>query len=278
VKEVKAVPKFEILCVTMHQSDFSKVKAMNIHSDVVFSNQCDCTDYKELQFEGHTAKMISTATRGVGVNRNLGLLYATGDVCLFADDDVTYFDDAEQRIMAEFDAHPDADIIIFHLISNDPQRVIEHYSSTKKCRRPFRMPWGGVRIAFRLRAQRCANLWFSTLFGGGCIFPSGEDSMWLEDAKRAGLTFYVSKETIGRVSYETSSWFTGYDRRLFYGKGAIIYATKGAGFALWKWYYLFRYAKKGDLSLPEKMKWIQKGKRGYRELLSYEEYCKKYGE
>ena len=28
---------FEILCVTMHQNDFSKIKEMNIHSDVVFA-------------------------------------------------------------------------------------------------------------------------------------------------------------------------------------------------------------------------------------------------
>lgn len=26
---------FQILCVTMHQSDFSKLKGMNIHSDVI---------------------------------------------------------------------------------------------------------------------------------------------------------------------------------------------------------------------------------------------------
>ena len=269
------MPKFEILCVTMHQSDFSKVKAMNIHSDVVFSNQCDCTDYKELQFEGHTAKMISTATRGVGVNRNLGLLYATGDVCLFADDDVTYFDDAEQRVMAEFDAHPDADIIIFHLISNDPQRTIDPYPSTKKCRRPFRMPWGGVRIAFRLRAQRCANLWFSTLFGGGGIFPSGEDSTWLLDAKRAGLTFYVSKETIGTASFETSSWFTGYDEKLFYGKGAWIYHNHALLFPFWKIYYVLRFRKDGNLPLKQKAQWIENGKKGYQEMISYQTFCEK---
>lgn len=31
--------KFELLCVTMHQKDFSKIQEMNIHSDVVFANQ-----------------------------------------------------------------------------------------------------------------------------------------------------------------------------------------------------------------------------------------------
>ena len=63
--------RFQILCVTMHQKDFSKIKEMNIHSDVVFANQCDETRYDTLEFEGHRAEMISTATRGVGINRNL---------------------------------------------------------------------------------------------------------------------------------------------------------------------------------------------------------------
>ena len=81
----------------MHQSDFSKIKEMNIKSDVIFANQCDHTSYEELEFDGHTAKMISTATRGVGKNRNLALIYASADICLFADDDVTYDDGAEEK-------------------------------------------------------------------------------------------------------------------------------------------------------------------------------------
>mgnify|MGYP000166988024 CR=1 FL=1 len=30
---------FQILCVTMNQNDFSKIKQMNIHSNVIFANQ-----------------------------------------------------------------------------------------------------------------------------------------------------------------------------------------------------------------------------------------------
>ena len=113
---------FEILCVTMHQKDFSKIEQMNIHSDVVFANQADDTRYDELEFEGKKAKMITTATRGVGINRNLTLSYASGDVCLFSDDDVKYVDNLEETVLKEFDAHPDADVIIFNLESSDSNR------------------------------------------------------------------------------------------------------------------------------------------------------------
>ena len=93
--------EFQILCVTMHQNDFSKLKEMNVHSDIVYANQCDHTCFEEIEFEGHTAKMISTQTKGVGINRNLVLTYAEGDICLLADDDVCYNDDAEEKILAE---------------------------------------------------------------------------------------------------------------------------------------------------------------------------------
>ena len=50
--------KFEILCVTMRQNDFSKIREMNIHSDVVFANQCDHTSYEEIEFDGRDRKSV----------------------------------------------------------------------------------------------------------------------------------------------------------------------------------------------------------------------------
>lgn len=265
--------KFEILCVTMHQKDFSKLQEMNIHSDIVYANQCDRTAYDEMQFDGHTAKMISTQTRGVGKNRNLALIYASADICLLADDDVRYNDDAEEKILAEFESHPDADVIIFHFESDDPTRMLAKYAKTKKWRSP-RNPWGAVRIAFRLGAVKKANLWCTTLFGGGCTFPSGEDSLWLKAARKAGLTFYVSKETIGTVSFETSTWFTGYDKKYFYGVGACYAAMNPSISFLKRWYTVLRTRGDGELSASEKMRFMKYGKDGYQKMMSYDEYIK----
>ncbi len=267
--------RFEILCVTMHQKDFSKIEQMNIHSDVVFANQSDTTRYDELNFGGHCARMITTDTRGVGVNRNLALTYAKGEVCLFADDDVTYDDDMEQRVLAEFDAHPDADIIIFHLDTDSDRKQIK-YNQTKKCGRLSRTPWGAFRVAFRLSSVKKANLWFTTLFGGGCVFPSGEDSMWLADARKQGLTFYVSKETIGKVSFEESTWFTGYDEKFFYGKGAFYQAVHPKTKYLWMLYFAFRTKSKSKFSTEEKFVWMKNGIDGYAKAMSYSDYVKTY--
>lgn len=255
--------RFEILCVTMRQNDFSKLDEMNIHSDVVFANQCDRTAYDEREFDGHTAKMISTQTRGVGINRNTALMYASAEICLFADDDVKYVDNVEQLVLGEFDAHPDADVFIFNLDTDDTSRPQKKYSQTKKCSRFCRMPWGGVRIAVRLSSLRKANVWFTTLFGGGCLFPSGEDSLWLTDARRKGLTFYVSKETIGTVSFENSTWFSGADERFYRGKGAFYAAAHPKAFWLWMNYFVLRTKGKGTLTNAQKRALMKQGRADY---------------
>ena len=267
--------RFEILCVTMHQKDFSKIKQMNINSDVVFANQADKTAIDKLQFNGHNARMITTDTRGVGINRNIALLYARGEICLFADDDVIYDDDVEERVLAEFDAHPDADVIIFHFDTDSDRKQVK-YAKTKKCGRFCRMPWATFRVAFRLEAVRKANVWFTTLFGGGCVFPSGEDSMWLTDARKKGLTFYTSKETIGKVSFEESTWFTGFNEKMYYGKGAFYQALQPQFKYLWMIYFALRTHKVSELSVAERLMWMKYGSHGYCETISYDTYKKKY--
>lgn len=266
--------KFEILCVTMHQKDFSKIEQMNIHSDVVFANQADRTSFDELEFNGHCARMISTNTRGVGINRNLALTYAKGDICLFADDDVVYNDDAEEKVLAEFEAHPDADIIIFHFDTDSDRKQVK-YNKTRKCKGLYKMPWATFRVAFRLDSVIKANIWFTTLFGGGCIFPSGEDSMWLSEARRKGLTFYVSKETIGKVSFEESTWFTGFDEKMYYGKGAFYQTVHPKTTYLWMFYFAFRTHKFSSLSWSDRIIWMKNGIKGYNQMQSYQDFINK---
>ncbi|MBO5892290.1 MAG: glycosyltransferase, partial [Oscillospiraceae bacterium] len=255
--------KFEVLCVTMHQKDFSKIQEMNIHTDVVFANQADLTRFEEYNFENHRARMITTNTRGVGINRNLALLYAQGEICLFADDDVVYKEDMESLVLSEFDDHPDADIIIFHYDTNSDRKVKKN-SKVKKVSRFSRMPWGTFRVAFRLKELKKANIWFTTLFGGGCLFPSGEDSMWLTEARRNGLTMYVSDKTIGTVTHETSTWFTGYDEKFYFGKGAFYQGARPKFIRLWMRYFALRTRGWGNLSYSEKIKWMRLGAKGYR--------------
>lgn len=267
--------RFQILCVTMHQTDFSKISDMNIHSNVLFANQANETKYEKFCFENKKAEMITTETRGVGVNRNLSLTYATGEICLFADDDMLYRDDLETTVLNEFDAHPDADVIIFNIETDkDEIRKQKVYYKTKRCGPFSRMPWGGVRIAFRLDSVKKANVWFTTLFGGGAVFASGEDSIWLKEAKKKGLVFYVSDKFIGKVSFGESSWFTGRNEKLFYARGAYIYAMHKRSFWVWCLYYAFRFRKNSTISFADRLRWMKNGRNGFIDVVSYEKFSR----
>lgn len=271
------VVKFQILCVTMNQFDFSKIEEMNIHSDVVFANQCDKTSFMEKEFLGHKAQMISTNTKGVGINRNLALCYADADICILADDDIRYNDDLEKIVINEFEENPNADIIIFHLDTDTENRKLEKYKKTRKVHFWDRTPWGAVRVAFRLDRVREKNVWFSTLFGGGALFPCGEDSIWINDAKKNGLVFYVSDKTIGLVSCQESSWFTGFNEKRFYAAGALYAYLYPYSFNIWKLYFAIRTINKGSLSLRERLLWIEKGKKGFLSKTSYESMISQEG-
>lgn len=216
---------FEILCVTMNQKDFSKIQEMNIHSNVVFANQADRTSFEQIEFDGHTAKMITTATRGVGINRNLALMYSSADICLFADDDVVYYDGYEDTICRFYAQHPDADVVIFNFsVSRKGKDTKQIISKSKKLKRK-KLSYGTYAISVRRSAVLWNNITFHHQFGGGAIYSCGEDSKFLNDCFEKKLTFYTCSDLIGIVNHQESTWFNGFTDKFFVDKGILFYAT-----------------------------------------------------
>lgn len=265
--------EFEILCVTMGQKDFSKIKEMNIQSDIIMANQTDSVGEEIIKFDGHHCKMISTTMRGVGNNRNTALMYAEGEICLMADDDMRYCDDYAIRIQEEFKNHPEADVIIFNIKTSTPEygRIPTQIKKFKKFHVWSRNPYGAPRIAFRLNKVKKKNICFSTYFGGGCIFKSGEDTIWLEQLRKAGLKIYMSPVYIGDVSYQCTTSFTEDIREKLYTKGAMFEAEKSILMYPKLMYDIF-FRKNKDISIYEKYKLINAGRLGYRNLVSYNQY------
>lgn len=266
---------FEVLCVTMHQNDFSKIEEMNISSDVVFANQSDRVEYSEHSFSDYSARMITTNTKGVGKNRNIALLYAKADICLFADDDIRYNDNYKEIVLNAFSQHKDADIIIFNIHSDTPDRKITQIKKNHRMRRFERNPFGGPRIAVRLSNISKKNLWFTTLFGGGALFPSGEDSMFILNALKAGCKIHLRTEVLGTVSFDNTSWFSGYDEKFFFGKGSFYSACHPKSKLIWMLYFALKI-KNTELTFSQKMRWLKHGLKAYREMLSFNEYKSKY--
>jgi len=212
----------QVLVSAMHQTDHTLLEKMNIQTDAIIINQCDKNEFEEFQYKENSIRFLSFAERGVGLSRNNALMRATGDICLIADEDVTYVDNYEDIIAKSFIETSKADIIVFNVPSTNPKRP--SYMIPKKSRvRWFNcLRYGAVRIAIRTEKIRETNVSFSLLFGGGAKYSAGEDCLFIADCIKKGLKVYANPAVIGYVSQEESSWFQGYTNKFFVDKGALF--------------------------------------------------------
>ena len=176
--------RVEVVCVTMGQKDLTIADKMHITGDAVFGNQADGYRKETQLSAGRTLRMITTDTRGVGVNRNIALLHAAGDILLFADDDICYADGYADGVRHAYAQHPDADMILFSLDITQGGRVIRQVKNRDGRLRFHRaLRYGTCVCSIRRDSQRRANIWFSTIFGGGTNYAHGEDTLFLCDVE-----------------------------------------------------------------------------------------------
>ena len=262
--------KLEVLVATMRQEDLSLAEKMNLRVDAVIANQCDRWGYEEQTTEHGCVRMISSNTIGVGVNRNLALQAAHGDILLFADDDITYYDGTLQGVVDAFRELPDADIIFFGL---DMTRNGEVFDKRRNKRRRVRiwncLRYGTARMAIRRDALLKNRLSFSTLFGGGCPYSSGEDSIFIVDSLRKGLKAYAHSYVLGACAKDSSTWFTGYNEKYFFDRGAMLACGFPRTKWLLKWYFAFKLRKKTGASLKSILGWMNQGIRSFPTLGTY---------
>lgn len=262
--------RLQVLVAKMNQKDFSLIEKMNISSDVIFANQCGTTSYEECMLGTQKAKMISTDTKGVGINRNLAMMYADADIILFADDDIIYLDDYAQKVLHIFEKNKKADAIIFslELIKNGKR----NYRIVNKNKRLFfgnSLKYGAPVLAVRRTFIQKWNIKFTELYGGGVLYSCGEDSLFILDVLRRGGKIYASNYILEKTMNDTSTRFTGYHEKYFYDKGAWLACAFPKSKHLIKGYFVFRFRKKTKLSLFCIYKYINRGLQGFGILARY---------
>ncbi len=222
------MPTVEVLVAAMHQTDDSLYETMNLQTDAVIANQCERADWQRaVKPGGKTVTLISSADRGVGKNRNTALLAATGDICLIADEDMIYVDGYEKIILDAFERRPEADAIFFTLQSLNKDRPSAPVVKNGRLRRTRATGYGASHMAVRRQRLLRANCWFSLCFGGGAQYGSGEDSLFIWDLFRKRLRVYACPDKIADVRQEVSSWFSGYNDKYFFDRGALRAAMAG---------------------------------------------------
>ena len=235
--------KIETLVVTVDQHDYSLIQKMNIQTDAVISNQSDFDEDKTIQNNGNSIKFISRSDRGVGKNRNRSFEYASGDILVLADDDMTFEKGYPEIVDKAFSEHPDADVLIFNLIEKNPRRYI--------IREPERIgnnnyaKFGAARIALKRRSVVEKGIKFSLQFGGGAKYSSGEDTIFLKDCLKKKLKIYAVPYALAEIDQSAeSTWFKGYNEKFYYDKGAA-YTALGNRFtaSIYCFRYLLKYKK-----------------------------------
>lgn len=128
---------------------------------------------------------------------------ATGDICLFADDDMIYKDNYVEIVEKAFNENPKADVLIFNLIEKNPRR----YIIKKKCKINYfnYMRYGTARIAVKLKSIKENGIYFNQCFGGGTEHCHGEDNLFLTECLNKKLNIYAIPEYIATLTEERES-------------------------------------------------------------------------
>lgn len=258
--------KLQVLVATMHQTDLSLVEKMNLRCAAVIANQAD---REEIVTEGDL-KMITTATRGVGLNRNIALLAADGDILLFADDDMVYEDDMPRQVMTAFRDHPKADVLVFGIdITKDGKVTERRRVKSKRIRLWNAMRYGAVRIAVRRKALLQHNILFHQQFGGGCPFSAGEDSLFLKACLDHGMKVYGHPYSLGQCCKDSSSWFVGHNEKYFYDKGVLVRTLFPRIPHLMALYFAIFFKRQTELTVWQRIKLMLSGVHGGKQMIPY---------
>ncbi|MDO4284107.1 MAG: glycosyltransferase [Eubacteriales bacterium] len=221
--------RLQVLVASMEQNVTTLAEQMNLRTEAILCNQGGCVAYEEYQHRGRRVRAWTFQERGVGRNRNNALLRADGDLCLFSDEDIVYEDDYEEKILRAFEENPEADLLLFNVEAAEGRKTYENLRR-KRVRWYNYGRYPTYSVCARRSALHRANVWFSLLFGGGAKYSNGEDSLFLHDCLRKGLTLYAVPVTIG---YErerqggASTWFTGYNEKFFYDRGVLYHFLYG---------------------------------------------------
>ncbi len=260
----------QVLVATINQYDDSIVNKMNIRCDSIVANQTDRAEIKDITINGFRHKTISTKTRGVGVNRNIALLASDSDVVLFADDDVVYNDDMASCVIKAFEETPQADVIVFGIDMTKAGLVYEkRRCKNRKLHVWNSMRYGTCRIAARRESLLNSNIHFHQCFGGGCLFGSGEDSLFLKECFDKGLKVYSHEYVLGRCSKDNSTWFTGCDEKYFYDKGVLFRHLFPFAAYLMALYFGLRFKRKTDISIIKRLTLIYSGVHNGKKMIPY---------
>ena len=230
----------EILISTMYRKDFSFLEQMFPHEhysnyNLLIINQT--TDKDILVSDLPNLKVINCFEFGVPKSRNLALTYATGDICLMADDDIVYEPHMDKIILEAYQKHPGAAMISFEAVNEfrKPYALYEKVQTHTKSSLHHIYTWV---ISFNRKIYLEHNIVYSPFFGFGSPFQGSEEYVFLRKAYDKDLFMYHCPKTIVMHPEESSGRHMGRDS-IVSAKSAVAYRFYGVFAYLWLIKYCF---------------------------------------
>lgn len=224
--------QINMLISAVNAEPVALLEKMRPECDAVLVNQCDKNDDEVIFVNDHKICVCHRNERGVGKSRNLAMEKAEGDIWLFSDDDIIYKAGYVTNIIAEFEKHPEADVLLFNVEVCLERKTYWNKGFTKvrwyNCGR-----YPAYSIAVRRDVLLRSQIKYSELFGGGAKYSNGEDSLFLKQCLDKGIRVYATDAVIGKEEYRASTWFKGYTEKFFFDRGVLFAFLYGAFARLW---------------------------------------------
>lgn len=259
--------KLSILISCMHQDDERIVSESNVQTDVVVINQCNndhcyTSDFNNIQNDTCKLVWINTSQRGLSKSRNMAIRNATSELCLIADDDEWFEDDAHINITQAFQEYPKADIITF-LVEGSHSFNKPYAQHATEVGYIKAMQTSSVQIAFRLNRVVEKAIAFDELMGSGSGHGGGEEIKFLFDSLHKGLKIqHVPVKIASLKKGSDSQWFKGYTKDFFIQRGWSTRRYLGTFMAVaYAWYYSVRKRHEygHEMSMIKAVWYIHKG-------------------
>ena len=242
-------------------------RKMGLETDAVIINQCDREETVETVMTDstggtHHVKLVSTPERGLSRSRNMAIAHATADICLIADDDEVFENDAAESIIKAYESHPEADLITFDIKGR-------HSTKTGLTHKAGRIGYLGalhissVQITFRRKRIEEKGIRFDPEMGSGTGHGCGEETKFLFDCLKKKLTIVHVPIPIASLTVTTDSqWFQGWTPRFFVERGWATARYLGKPIAtVYACYYAIvkRNKFKADISVGKALANMMKG-------------------
>ncbi|QPC47649.1 glycosyltransferase family A protein [Mangrovibacillus cuniculi] len=214
----------QVLISTMGESDPLKLlKKMNISSGAVLVNQCGYEHKEIINYRGNEIIYLCCSEKGLSRSRNKAITNSNEDISLIADDDLIYVDNYIELVKKAFEENPEYDIIRFK-VEGINKHFKKYGNKSKRLGYLTSLKMSSVEIAFRTNKIKDANIRFNEEFGAGSIYRMGEESIFLHKCLQKGLKIKYEPIKIADLYIGDSSWFTGFNRKYFFDRGATFSA------------------------------------------------------